>query len=674
MFELRIHVNSLIANKRVELAPFVNDTRIAALASSYNTAGSFTLTQVAALPLWLSANDTVDFRIAPIDAAEVSLQLGDVLVYAIDWEDKFKIPDYTGYTAETKDIRTGADGIVYGTAGEAVRKQIGNLTEDLDDVIGSKIESLSFKTSIVENTSENIAALYTGFATAVKNESNITKIKVYIVAESTVLVKAFVMDENKTKVAESEKLQVNNAGKYEFIFNDKVNVSGEYIYIGIEADERKLGYGCIAGKTTSANITESVVSNGTTIYNLQKVNVVSLYSNMLENGVAKLGSLYIDVYSANKRQGGILADLGSNIEKNSEKLTGVTKQIQRKRKIDFGSFDTNNTQIKDCIFDGKYIYAVGDGGNVYKYNAECEFDVTTDKKISVDATVGLTGIDTDGNYLYVVGRDNTAGLNTTQGITVGLLVILDKNFNIISKTVLDWKATRCKIHKDKIIIAMQMKGFSIYDVSNKSKPEEIYSHRVEGTEEYQGLDIYENDNNTYLIVGAFGFGLYIYDITDMSNPIKVGSMLFGWYDNFSGICHVYDVYVEYPYAYFTIASNKKNQESGIDYRGVMVVDLSDISLFKYSQKDNIPYVVVNISNEDKWFTETSGDEKPTKLCNCGNVIITNGNNSICYFKKDGLNTTYLNKSDTIPNYLVKSAPDGRIVFAERQFSIARIVD
>lgn len=134
LFELRIHVNSLTANKRVELAPFVNDTRIAALASSYNTAGSFTLTQVAALPLWLSANDTVDFRIAPIDAAKVSLQLGDVLVYAIDWEDKFKIPDYTGYAAETKDIRTGADGTVYGTAGEAVRKQIGNLTEDIEEI------------------------------------------------------------------------------------------------------------------------------------------------------------------------------------------------------------------------------------------------------------------------------------------------------------------------------------------------------------------------------------------------------------------------------------------------------------------------------------------------------------------------------------------------------------
>ena len=176
LFELRIHVNSLVANKRVELAPFVNDTRIAALASSYNTAGSFTLTQVAALPLWLSANDTVDFRIAPIDTAEVSLQLGDVLVYAIDWEDKFKIPDYTGYTAETKDIRTGADGIVYGTAGEAVRKQIGNLTEDLGNF---KINNVAGKSVLLE---QSISKKYVYFNTQYKllgfgnNEYNTCKI------------------------------------------------------------------------------------------------------------------------------------------------------------------------------------------------------------------------------------------------------------------------------------------------------------------------------------------------------------------------------------------------------------------------------------------------------------------------------------------------------------------
>lgn len=187
LFELRIHVNSLIANKRVELAPFVNDTRNAALASSYNTAGNFTLTQVAALPLWLSANDTVDFRIAPIEAAEVSLQLGDVLVYAIDWEDKFKIPDYTGYAAETKDIRTGADGTVYGTAGEAVRKQIGNLTEDLVDLESNVIfldnpkAEYTIQQSALLNTNDGSVNTYN------QSAYQITKVNVTNVYEMTIL-------------------------------------------------------------------------------------------------------------------------------------------------------------------------------------------------------------------------------------------------------------------------------------------------------------------------------------------------------------------------------------------------------------------------------------------------------------------------------------------------------
>ena len=155
LFELRAHVNSLTANKRVELAPFVNDERNAALASSYNTAGSFTLTKIVTLSIWLNANDTIDFRIAPVDAAEVSVELGDVLVYAIDWDDKFKIPDYTGYANETKDLRVGADGTTYDTAGQAMREQIGSIKEDLGN-LDSDLYSISSNildtNGLLENT------------------------------------------------------------------------------------------------------------------------------------------------------------------------------------------------------------------------------------------------------------------------------------------------------------------------------------------------------------------------------------------------------------------------------------------------------------------------------------------------------------------------------------------
>ena len=56
-------------------------------------------------------------------------------IHILDYDGKVKIPDIT---KEVSDIRVGEDGTVYGTAGEAVRKQIGNLKEDLVEI--SKLE------------------------------------------------------------------------------------------------------------------------------------------------------------------------------------------------------------------------------------------------------------------------------------------------------------------------------------------------------------------------------------------------------------------------------------------------------------------------------------------------------------------------------------------------------
>lgn len=50
----------------------------------------------------------------------------DCTITAIDWKGK-----QSADLSELHDLRIGADSTVYGTAGEAVRKQIGNLTEDL---------------------------------------------------------------------------------------------------------------------------------------------------------------------------------------------------------------------------------------------------------------------------------------------------------------------------------------------------------------------------------------------------------------------------------------------------------------------------------------------------------------------------------------------------------------
>ena len=148
LFALRIYVNSVTANKRIEFNPFVNDVRYAALGSSYNTAGDFGITQITTIPLWLEAGDTVDFRVTPMDAATVKLQIIDAVLYAIDWDEKIQIPDYAGYVAETKDIRVGADGTVYGTAGEAVRSQTSGTPKNLIPTSTKEFEVLGITVKV----------------------------------------------------------------------------------------------------------------------------------------------------------------------------------------------------------------------------------------------------------------------------------------------------------------------------------------------------------------------------------------------------------------------------------------------------------------------------------------------------------------------------------------------
>lgn len=68
-----------------------------------------------------SHTKTITFRIDSCD------------IIALDWKGK-----QSANLSELHDLRIGADGVVHNTAGEAVRKQIGNLTKELGDSLGYK--------------------------------------------------------------------------------------------------------------------------------------------------------------------------------------------------------------------------------------------------------------------------------------------------------------------------------------------------------------------------------------------------------------------------------------------------------------------------------------------------------------------------------------------------------
>ena len=134
IFELRIFISG---SGKLDIEARIND-----VSQRYNAwqivAQSTEETKIIAYILYLKGDDVVSFYGTPGLQASVRAPVSDVNCYVLDWIGKAQISDCS---KEISDIRVGEDGAVYGTAGEAVRKQIGNITEDIGNLNKEKLDS-----------------------------------------------------------------------------------------------------------------------------------------------------------------------------------------------------------------------------------------------------------------------------------------------------------------------------------------------------------------------------------------------------------------------------------------------------------------------------------------------------------------------------------------------------
>ncbi len=101
---------------------------------------------------------------------------------------------------------------------------------------------------------------------------------------------------------------------------------------------------------------------------------------------------------------------------------------------------------------------------------------------------------------------------------LGFHIVDKSNGDLISTTDTDGVALDVKIVDNYLIVALRQAGFAVYDVSDSLATTLVCQKEV--NEYIYTIDV-EGDN---MVLGSHNGGVYLYDISDLENPVLVGNI------------------------------------------------------------------------------------------------------------------------------------------------------
>lgn len=325
-----------------------------------------------------------------------------------------------------------------------------------------------------------------------------------------------------------------------------------------------------------------------------------------------------------------------------------------------------------CACFEKYLYIFYNNANgsfCDKYDVSIDYipNLVNTLKLT-DENLACSDAKIANDYLYVTLRDGQGGTNTTDGKTLGELHIISLNsFQNVKTLTMNWKCTALTIHKDYLLISMQLAGYDLYDLTNPIEPTLTYSFRPEiGSVEYQECAFFERDNKTYFIDAGFGFGFYIWDVTSKTSPVRVGTFMFSqaWNNGDNLHLHTEGIVIDGNMVYATLSVLEKYIDTEYDKRGIIKFDISNLDVFNYEHMNEIPYEHILINKTDYSPFYGDYDVKPTRIVKVGNALVTNsGAKGLTCFKIDKNSVKYnglISVSDTSLIDRICITSDGRI--------------
>lgn len=331
------------------------------------------------------------------------------------------------------------------------------------------------------------------------------------------------------------------------------------------------------------------------------------------------------------------------------------------------TIDNNGWDRGAVAIDGKFVYAGGRFGVLEKIDNTIE-SAPVVTKVTLDAENIIRAIVVNGDYLYVIDRDPTAATvyNTTNK---GNLFIVNKDTLAIVNTIrLYNKGCGAGIYKNHLYVMEQMYDWQVFNLTNPALP--VLTYTFNGSYlngEYQNCAFWTNNNIDYMVVTSFEHGIQFFNITNPASPFKVGGVPVEFNIAGDGTMQAFDVVVNFPYCYFTVAPDDAGRKFAKDcYRGVISINISDISKYSTSAKlSPSDYNIANIPYQ-YWSKHISeGDLHPSRIKMIGDVLITNnGNNGLASYRiTNGVPKFEKNISFGGQTYALAVSKDGRLAFA-----------
>ena len=231
--------------------------------------------------------------------------------------------------------------------------------------------------------------------------------------------------------------------------------------------------------------------------------------------------------------------------------------------------------------------------------------------------------------IYVICRSYLPGTTVVEDNENknGALVVLNKSDLKVKKILYsDIKYVEADIEEERLVIT-GLQGFDIYNVEERETPTVLKSYRYPQRKEFQGMDIYAHKDSLYLAVATYAVGFEIWNITYTDSIYQIRSVNTGAIKDMSGgNCignMVFDLIVDYPYLYATIAPLNIFFGTKNEVRGAVIYDI----------EKNIAKVI-KIPHES-WYSVGIGDKEPTSIDKYGDYVVTNfADKGIAIFKVD----------------------------------------